>query len=217
VTKVSPSCSTLVYSTYLGGSDADYSNAITLDGSGSAYIAGNTHSSDFLTNPGAYDTTIDDMDVFISKISEPSQDWTTTITYTLRVRKGQAYDPLYRLTQADYSTGEYFTYTLRVRKGQAYDAVGNWLSETTNTGTTTCTLRLRKGQAYDNANRLTSVDGVTYILHFVQDRLPQGMRDSFWDNNGNLLSDGVSTYTLRLRRGQAPRQARDRPTIPPTG
>ena len=28
---------------------------------------------------------------------------------------------------------------------------------------------------------------MTYILHFVQDRL--------WDNNGNLLSDGVNTYT----------------------
>jgi hypothetical protein len=100
VTKVSNSGSTLVYSTYLGGSDADYGNAITLDESGSTYITGHTLSTDFLTTPGAYDTTIDDMDVFISKISEPSQDWSTTITY--------AYDPLYRQTGADYSTGEYF-------------------------------------------------------------------------------------------------------------
>ena len=34
---------------------------------------------------------------------------------------------------------------------------------------------------YDIANRLTSVDSVTYT----------------WDNNGNLLSDGVFTYTYR--------------------
>jgi hypothetical protein len=33
--------------------------------------------------------------------------------------------------------------------------------------------------AYDDANRLTSVGGVSYT----------------WDNNGNLFSDGSSTYT----------------------
>ncbi len=32
---------------------------------------------------------------------------------------------------------------------------------------------------YDSANRLTSVDGITYT----------------WDDNGNLLNDGVNTYT----------------------
>jgi RHS repeat-associated protein len=79
----------------------------------------------------------------------------TTITYT--------YDPLYRLTAADYSDGTYFHYT--------YDAVGNRLSETTQLGTTT--------YIYDAANRLTSVNGVTYT----------------YDNNGNLLNDGVNTYT----------------------
>jgi RHS repeat-associated protein len=57
--------------------------------------------------------------------------------------------------------------------------VGNRLSETTNSGTTTYTLRLRKGQAYDIANRLTDVNGATYS----------------WDNNGNLLNDGVNTYS----------------------
>lgn len=80
---------------------------------------------------------------------------TTTITYT--------YDPLYRLTAADYSDETYYHYI--------YDAVGNRLSETTQTGSTSFT--------YDNANRLTSVDGITYT----------------WDNNGNLLSDGVNSYS----------------------
>ncbi|MBC7252202.1 MAG: PKD domain-containing protein [Anaerolineae bacterium] len=36
---------------------------------------------------------------------------TRIITYTLRLRSGQAYDPLYRLTSAEYSTGESFQYT----------------------------------------------------------------------------------------------------------
>jgi YD repeat-containing protein len=52
-----------------------------------------------------------------------------------------------------------------------YDAVGNRLSETTHLGTATYT--------YDNANRLADVNGVAYT----------------WDDNGNLLSDGVNTYT----------------------
>lgn len=41
---------TLVYSTYLGGNDYDEGDAITVDAAGNAYIAGETHSSDFPTN-----------------------------------------------------------------------------------------------------------------------------------------------------------------------
>jgi YD repeat-containing protein len=73
------------------------------------------------------------------------------------------YDSLYRLTAADYSSGEYFHYT--------YDPVGNRLTQQTQGGSDTYT--------YDAANRLTIVDGVPFI----------------WDNNGNLLSDGVTTYS----------------------
>ncbi|MBC7250113.1 MAG: hypothetical protein H5T62_07500, partial [Anaerolineae bacterium] len=59
---------------------------------------------------------------------------TTVITYT--------YDPLYRLSGAYYSTGEYFQYT--------YDAVGNVTlasEHITTTRTTTYTLRLRSGRS----------------------------------------------------------------------
>jgi RHS repeat-associated protein len=49
--------------------------------------------------------------------------------------------------------------------------VGNRLSQETGIGTT--------NYVYDNANRLTSVNGTSYT----------------WDNNGNLLNDGVNTYT----------------------
>ena len=74
------------------------------------------------------------------------------------------YDPLYRLTRADYNDGTYFRYT--------YDAVGNRLAEET-TGATV------NSYTFDIANRLTNVDGITYT----------------WDDNGNLLSDGVNTYS----------------------
>jgi hypothetical protein len=47
VTKFSPDGSSLVYSTYLGGSDSDQGNSIALDSSNEAYVAGTTASDDF--------------------------------------------------------------------------------------------------------------------------------------------------------------------------
>ena len=47
VTKLSPGGSALVYSTYLGGSDNDFGSGIAVDASGSAYVTGETGSTDF--------------------------------------------------------------------------------------------------------------------------------------------------------------------------
>jgi RHS repeat-associated protein len=77
------------------------------------------------------------------------------------------YDPLYRLTEANYSTGDYYHYT--------YDSVGNRLTEESKIEG----LLSAVDYAYDEANRLTSVDNVAYT----------------WDANGNLLNDGANTYT----------------------
>lgn len=84
---------------------------------------------------------------------------TVTIDYT--------YDPLYRLTAADYDTGDYYHYT--------YDSVGNRLTQENSVGG----LSVTDTYTYDIANRLVDVDGVGYT----------------WDANGNLLSDGVNSYT----------------------
>jgi hypothetical protein len=52
VTQVNYTGEQILYSTYLGGSQVDAGQSIQLDGSGNAYIAGYTFSSDFLTaNP----------------------------------------------------------------------------------------------------------------------------------------------------------------------
>jgi len=58
-----------------------------------------------------------------------------------------AYDPLYRLTAADYDSGEFFHYT--------YDAVGNRLTQATHKGSNV--------YAYDIASRLIEVDGVSFV------------------------------------------------------
>lgn len=53
ITKINSSGSTLLYSTFLGGSGDDYGHGITVDGSGNAYVTGYTTSSNFPTTPDA--------------------------------------------------------------------------------------------------------------------------------------------------------------------
>jgi hypothetical protein len=57
VTKINAAGAALGYSTYLGGTQDDGSSGIALDGTGAAYVAGGTLSSDFPTTAGAFDTT----------------------------------------------------------------------------------------------------------------------------------------------------------------
>jgi hypothetical protein len=62
VSKLNPTGTALLYSTYLGGSDTtlapytggDYATSIAIDSDGNAYIAGYTSSADFPTTPGAF-------------------------------------------------------------------------------------------------------------------------------------------------------------------
>jgi hypothetical protein len=54
VAKLDPTGSSLVYSTYLGGSGRDSSAGITVDASGNAYVTGATNSTDFPTTAGAF-------------------------------------------------------------------------------------------------------------------------------------------------------------------
>ena len=57
VFKLSSDLKTLMWSTYLGGTDNDAGNALTLDDDNNVYVTGGTRSSDFPSTPGAYQTT----------------------------------------------------------------------------------------------------------------------------------------------------------------
>jgi len=71
VTKIEPSGSQLIYSTYLGGQESDSVDGIVVDASGSAYVAGyiGFTSTVFPTTPGAYDTTQNGGDIYVLRLT----------------------------------------------------------------------------------------------------------------------------------------------------
>ena len=70
VTKLNPSGSALVYSTFVGGSFVDIGVRIAVDSANNAYVLGNTRSPDFPTTPGAFDTVANGaFDIFLLKLN----------------------------------------------------------------------------------------------------------------------------------------------------
>ncbi|MBI5308541.1 MAG: SBBP repeat-containing protein [Planctomycetes bacterium] len=70
VTKINSSGSALVYSTYLGGSNADAGNGgIAIDTSGNAYVTGNTMSTDFPIQSPIQGSFGGSSDAFVTKIN----------------------------------------------------------------------------------------------------------------------------------------------------
>jgi hypothetical protein len=72
VTKIAADGSSLLYSTYLGGSGDDAGNGIAVDTSGDAFVAGGTASANFPATTGAFQTTLGTgaaTNAFIAEIS----------------------------------------------------------------------------------------------------------------------------------------------------
>jgi Bacterial Ig-like domain (group 3)/Beta-propeller repeat len=67
-TKLSPSGSSMVYSTYLGGGASDQANGVAIDSDGNAYITGTTFSSDFPTVQPIQSTYTNGGDAFVTKL-----------------------------------------------------------------------------------------------------------------------------------------------------
>jgi hypothetical protein len=58
LTKINPTGTAIVYSTYLGGSNGDTAYGLAVDFAGNAYLAGSTQSSNFPTTPGAFQSSL---------------------------------------------------------------------------------------------------------------------------------------------------------------
>src|SRR5712691_3292520 len=70
VTKLNPTGTGLVYSTYLGGSTTDLGRGIAVDAAGNAYVTGATDSTNFPTTSGAFQTTFGGgFDAFVTKLN----------------------------------------------------------------------------------------------------------------------------------------------------
>jgi hypothetical protein len=75
VTKLNPTGSALVYSTFLGGNALDAGSGIAVDDDGHAYVTGGTQSADFPTTPGAFDTSFNGgSDAFVTKLNRDGSD-----------------------------------------------------------------------------------------------------------------------------------------------
>jgi hypothetical protein len=69
VTKLDASGSALVYSLLFGGSDNELAYGLAMDGAGAACVTGWTDSSDFPTTPGAFDTSFNSREAFVTKFN----------------------------------------------------------------------------------------------------------------------------------------------------
>jgi hypothetical protein len=95
VTKLNPTGSALIYSTYLGGSNFGSSQDIAVDAAGNAYVTGWTEASDFPTTLGAFQpvnrgSSYHRENAFVTKLNA---DGTALLYSTYLGGSGSAYDP----------------------------------------------------------------------------------------------------------------------------
>ena len=116
ISKLAPDGSEFAYSTYLGGDEEDEGRGIAVDAAGSAYLTGETRSSDFPTTAGAFqaedpDTPEDELDLgrdaFVSQLAARAD---------LSLTKSDAPDPV--------SPGAELTYTLTARNDGPDSSLG---------------------------------------------------------------------------------------------
>lgn len=113
ITKFAPNGSSLIHSTYLGGSENESGNGIAVDSAKNIYVIGDTSSTNFPTKNPLQPNNNGGMDVFIAKLS-PAPD--------LEVTMSDSPDPV--------TIGSNLTYTITVKNIGELPATGVTLADT---------------------------------------------------------------------------------------
>src|SRR4029077_17346882 len=69
VTKLNPTGSGVVHSTFIGGSNFNSGQGVAIDAAGKPYVSGGTLSLDFPTTPGAFSSPPTGNDIFVTKLN----------------------------------------------------------------------------------------------------------------------------------------------------
>lgn len=123
VTKLAAGGSSLVYSTFLGGSGDDDSKGLFVDGAGSAYVTGNTRSSGYPVTVGAYDAFYAAGEAFVTKLSASGSSLLYS-TFLGGTSEEWAYDVFADAAGNAYITGVTGSFNYPVTPG-AYDTTFN--------------------------------------------------------------------------------------------
>lgn len=207
VAKLSPSGAELLYSTYLGGTDADQGRSIAVDIHGSAYVTGYANSSDFPTSSAVQGTFGGWTDAFVTKLdpSGSSLHYSTylggtkdDIGYGIAVdARGSAY-VAGRTPSADFPVHNAFQEIL----GGGSDAFVSRLSPRGNTLWYSSYLG---GESHDEANAIAVDNGGTVYLTGRAGR-QFSIKNAYQEAFGGFLDAFVAKIGQRaiyLRSGKA--------------
>ena len=176
VSKFNPSGTSLLYSTYIGGSDNDQSNDIAVDASGNAYITGFTKSANYPTTSGCFQNVYGggSDDVFVTKLNAA----------------GSA------LSYSTYIGGS----TTDIARGLAIDASGNvYITGRTNSTDydfTSGSYQTTKNSADDIfITKLNSTGNSLLYSTFIGGSLSEEGNDIVIDGSGNAYITGYASST----------------------
>ncbi|MBC7412933.1 MAG: SBBP repeat-containing protein [Bacteroidia bacterium] len=164
VTKLNAAGTLVIYSTYIGGSGDDYANGISLDGLSNAYIAGESHSTNYVTTTGVFQTVFQGgySDAFVTKLNANG----TALIYST------------------YIGGNYYDYSSSI----ALDALGNAYitggTSSTNYVTTTGAFQTTNNGSADAFVTKLNATGTTVIYSTY-------LAGSSFDNGKSIALDGV--------------------------
>jgi hypothetical protein len=145
VTKLNSSGTSLLYSTFIGGSNSDQGNAIAIDASGNAYVTGITANvggsgTAYPTTAGAYDQTYNGLDeVFVSKVNSTG----SSLLYSTLI--GSARSDVSNDIAVDASGNAYITGSTPFDAVDPYPTTSGAFDETHNGGSDVFVSKLSPG------------------------------------------------------------------------